>query len=76
MSLTHPSSPIVIEVKEEELDIPTAWHRASRDPQVHYWIMDFKEAVTKSFDPEPSEEALISVVKEAAKIPLNAIRVA
>lgn len=74
--LTHPSSPGVIEIEEEKVETPAVNHQAPYDPRVHAWVLDFREALVKSFDSELSGEAFIAAVRVAAKIPLNTVRVA
>lgn len=74
--LVYTLPPVVIEIEEEVVEVPSVKRRTPHTLQIHDWIMDFVEAVGMSFDPPPLGEALITVVKEATKILLNTTRVA
>src|SRR5204862_5097749 len=49
--------------------------RASQDPCLRDLISDFKAAVERAFNSPLSGDALIDAVKNAAKIPLNTMRI-
>src|SRR4051812_47740597 len=47
--------------------------RSPYSPQVYSMIMDFGEAMVKSFDRELSGAVLITAIEEAAQLPLSTI---
>src|SRR4051812_42704540 len=81
----HPSPSEVIEVEddeargstveEEEAEASVPRRRASQDPCLRGLISDFKAAVERAFNLPLLGDALINAVKNAAKVPLNTMRI-
>src|SRR4051812_19627851 len=81
----HPTPSEVIEVEddeaggstveEEEAEASVPRRRASQDPCLRDLISDFKAAVEGAFNLPLLGDALIDAVKNAAKVPLNTLRI-